>query len=87
MATLLAIADDLVAFRQLLEEAAADDDGELTPEADAALESWFAELGHQRDAKLDAYCALIREWTLRAAARRSDVKASLLTLRRMPLVA
>jgi len=74
MATLLAIADDLLAFRQLVEEAAEGNDGELTPEAASALESWFDELGTQRDVKLDAYCALIREWTLRASARREEAE-------------
>jgi hypothetical protein len=68
MASLLEISEDLVAFRQLLEEA----DGEITPENEQAIEAWFADLGEMRDAKLDAYAALISEWTLRAAARRQE---------------
>ena len=57
MATLLEISDDLLAFRQLLEDAGEAGDGELTPEAAQALEAWFGELSTNRDAKLDAYCA------------------------------
>jgi|SRR5579859_4856384 len=70
MTTLLRINDDLLAFRALVEEC----DGELTPDADAALTGWFAELVASQDDKLDAYGALLQEWTLRAAARRAEIE-------------
>jgi hypothetical protein len=73
MPTLLEISDDLIAFRQLLEELCDETGGELPAELAESLDSWFAELDQNRDAKLDAYCALIREMTLRRrrATRRS----------------
>ncbi len=66
MGTLVEIAHDLVAFEQLL----LDGDGELTPDAEAALDQWFRELGVARDTKLDNYCALLEELKLRADARK-----------------
>jgi hypothetical protein len=73
MRTLLEIADDMVAFYAAV-EAAVDEGGEIAPEAEAALDAWFAELSQDRDKKVDAYAALIREWTLRAAARREEME-------------
>jgi Siphovirus Gp157 len=74
MPSLLEINADLVAFRQLLEETAEANAGEITPEAEQVLDEWFAALGQERDAKLDNYVALIRDYTLRAAARREEME-------------
>jgi len=71
MPTLLQISGELLAFIALLDEAA-DADGELSPEAAETLDRWFADLSQDRDLKLDNYAALIRELTLRAAARREE---------------
>jgi hypothetical protein len=73
MPTLLEIDRKLIAFHEFLEEAAGED-GELTPEVEAALDTWFAELTGELTDKIDAYAALIREWTLRAAARREEME-------------
>jgi hypothetical protein len=67
--TLLDISADVQALADLLEEA-----GELTPEASAAVEQWFAELGGAEQTKLDNYCALIRSLQLRAAARKEEAE-------------
>jgi hypothetical protein len=72
--SLLDISEELVAFRQLLEESADEDDGEISPAAAEALEAWFAELETNRDAKVDAYCHLVREWNLQAACRRAEAE-------------
>src|SRR4051812_33370942 len=72
MPTLLQIGDDLTALEQLLDGLA---EGEITDaEIEDALEQWFAEVQGDLAAKLDCYCALIREWQLRAAARREEAE-------------
>src|SRR5437773_810792 len=68
MPTLIEISQDLVAFKSLLDEC----DTEITPEIEQAIEAWFAELDASSKDKLDNYAALIRELTLRAAARKEE---------------
>jgi hypothetical protein len=77
MSTLLQISEGLLAFQRLLDES----DGELTPEVEAALDQWFAELSDARDQKLDAYAALIRECTLRASVRKAEQERLALRVR------
>jgi hypothetical protein len=67
--TLLEIGADCQALQALIEDL---EDGILTPDAEAALDQWFAELGKARDAKLDGYAALIRSLELRAAVRKEE---------------
>ncbi len=68
MATLIEISQDLLAFKSLIDEC----DTDITPQIEAAMDAWFAELDVLRTDKLDNYAALIREMTLRAAARREE---------------
>lgn len=71
MRTLFQISDDLFALEAILAEVG----GEITDdEAGAALEKFFDELGAERDAKIDNYCALIRELEARAEAREAEAK-------------
>lgn len=69
MSTLLEIGDDLTALLELIDESP---DGELSPEMEQSLEAWFAELAEARDEKLDNYGGLLRDLTLRIAARREE---------------
>ena len=69
-ATLLDIGDDLRAFLDLLNV----NDGELTPESEAALDAFFAEITERQAEKVDAYVALIRSEELLAAGRQDEVK-------------
>lgn len=73
MATLLEISEDMIALNDLI-EGDVDASGEISEEAAAALDAWFAELTKDRDRKLDNYGALVRERTLRAAARREEME-------------
>lgn len=71
MPTLYELSQDLLALEALLTETG----GEITDDdAGAALERWFDELGERRDAKIDGYCALIREFEARAEARELEAK-------------
>lgn len=73
MPTLIEISEDLMALDRLFEDSA-DETGEVPPEAAAELDAWLAELMHDRDRKLDNYGALIREYELRAAARKEEME-------------
>lgn len=64
MPTLFVIGDSLQDILFRIEE----NDGEL----DAALEAWFANVQEDLQAKADGYCALITEFTARAAARKAE---------------
>lgn len=64
MPTLLDISEDVRALQAALDEEA----GELTP----ALEDWFAKVQADLEGKTDNYCALIREFELRAAVRKEE---------------
>jgi hypothetical protein len=62
--SLLDIADDIAALDDLLEECG----GDIT-EIEKTVDGWFAELGIERDRKLDGYGSLIAELTNRAEVR------------------
>ncbi len=67
--TLFEISEDLVALDSLLDEVG----GEVTDEqAEAAIEKWFAELGEERDKKIDGYCSLIKQKEAVAKARKAE---------------
>jgi hypothetical protein len=68
---LFTISDDLLTLATLL----ADVGGDITDtDAEAAITAWFAELGAERDTKIDNYCTLIRELEARHAARTQEAK-------------
>lgn len=73
MATLIEISEELLLLADVLDEATGED-GEIDPTVAAQLDEWFAELSQDRDDKLDNYGALVREMTLRAAARREEME-------------
>lgn len=69
--SLFKITDDLLALAALLTET----DGDITDaDAEAAITAWFAELGSERDTKIDHYCALIRELEARHDARTQEAR-------------
>jgi Mor family transcriptional regulator len=65
--TLFAISDDLEKLSELLDECDDVQQREL-------IDSWFEQLGAERDSKLDNYCALIAEMLARAEARKVEAK-------------
>lgn len=68
--TLFQISDDLLAIDALLDEM----EGDITnPEAEAAIDQWFAELGTERNAKLESYGYLIKELEARASGIKEEV--------------
>ena len=68
---LFTIAADLLALAALLTETG----GDITEaDAEAAITAWFAELGSERDTKIDHYCALIREFESRKAGRLEEAR-------------
>jgi hypothetical protein len=68
---LFTISADLLALAALLTETG----GDVTDaDAEAAITAWFAELGAERDAKIDDYCALIRELEARHEARTHEAQ-------------
>jgi hypothetical protein len=78
--TLYNISADLSALEDLLFEAG----GEVPEgEAEAAIDSWFEELGHARDAKVDSYCQLIRNLEARAELRRAEAQPFLTEANRL----
>ncbi len=74
MSTLLEISEDLLAFRTLLDDSTEDTDGEVSQEAAAALDQWFAELSDRRDAKLLGYRAYIKSEQRKAACRVAEAE-------------
>jgi len=70
MPTLIDIGNEMQALMALLNET----DGELNPETEKALDAFFAEISADQNAKVDGYCALVRQEELLAAARRSEVE-------------
>lgn len=67
--TLFNISEDLRTLADLLEEVG----GEVTSEeAEAAIDSFFAELGAERNNKIDSYCGLIRELEAKADVRKLE---------------
>lgn len=70
MRTLFEISDDLFALAQILDE----EEGEVRPETEDALDAFFSELGDERDRKIDNYCALIRHFEALSAVRKEEAK-------------
>lgn len=69
--TLYDISADILALEQLLFESG----GEIEhPEAERAIDAWFAELEQDRNRKLDNCAALIREFEIRAQSRKAEAK-------------
>lgn len=63
--TLFEISDDLLSLSNILDEVG----GDITDEqAEAAIDGWLAELGAERDQKLDGYAYLITELQARGNA-------------------
>jgi len=80
MATLTDISGDLAALETLLLEV----DGDVSdPEADAAVDRWFAELGSARDQKVDDYCSLYEKLKRRGERRRKLAESDLKTAARL----
>lgn len=69
--TLFDISNDLLALYDRLEALGGD---VTSPDAEQAVDAWFAQLSHERDEKLDNYAALIRELEARAQARKEEAK-------------
>lgn len=68
--TLFNISEDILALENLLIE----NDGEIGNDAvEAAIDSWFAELGDARNSKLESYAYLIRAISEDAAAIKNEV--------------
>ena len=70
MPTLLEISAERLAFLARLEECG----DELDPETEKELDAWFATLEATEQDKVDSYCALVREYELRAVARQAEVE-------------
>lgn len=68
---LLEIAEEIRTLENLL-ASASDVDGELEHSQAQILDLWFDEIKGAEHAKLDGYCALIREAELRRAARNEE---------------
>lgn len=69
--TLFDIGDDLRALANLMDECDAD---ALSPEVDAALSHWFAELAADEGRKLDGYVGLIRTFEMEASAAKAEAE-------------
>jgi hypothetical protein len=69
--TLYDISQDLVALYERLEELGGD---VTSPEVEQEIDTWFEDLGQERDQKLDNYAALIRELESRAEARKAEAR-------------
>lgn len=69
MRTLFNITDDLLALHELLSEV----DGDVSDsEVEEAITQWFAELGEDRNEKLDGYVYLVAELEARSEMRRRE---------------
>jgi hypothetical protein len=71
MRTLHAIGEDLEALDAVLAEMGGD---VSDAEAETAVDAWLAELGQERDAKLDRYAAYIADLEARAKVKREEAK-------------
>jgi hypothetical protein len=79
-ATLTDISADLAALENLLLEV----DGDVSdPEADAAVDAWFAEIGAARDQKIDDYCSLYEKLKRRGERRKKLAEADVKTAQRL----
>lgn len=69
MRSLFEISEDLGFLENFLTEAG----GDVTDEAmEAEIDKWLADLGEERDTKIDNYCALYREFIHRGEARNAE---------------
>lgn len=69
MRTLFEISEDLHFLSDFLTEAG----GDITEESlEAEIDKWLADLGAERDTKIDNYCALYKELEARATARKVE---------------
>lgn len=68
--TLLDITTDMAALDALLAESG----GEITPDTEATLNQFFAEVETNLAGKVDAYCTLIAEMEARAEVRKAEAK-------------
>lgn len=66
--SLFNISEDLEKLNEILDEASDD------TQQQELLSQWFAQLGEERDRKLDAYAALIAEMLARAEVRKTEAK-------------
>jgi hypothetical protein len=73
VSTLLEINNEYLAFRAAL-EAAAGVDGQIVPEAEAELNSWYASINENLNAKLDNMACYIEDLESRASARLAAAK-------------
>ena len=48
--------------------------GEVSEEDNERIEQYLGELGEKRDAKIDAYCSVIRDFERRGAAQKAEAK-------------
>lgn len=66
MRTLFEISEDL----HFLDDFLSDAEGDVSDETlEAEIDKWLADLGDERDTKIDNYCALVKEFEHRAASR------------------
>ena len=71
--TLMQIGADGMALDQLIEEYAAEHEGDLT-EIAPVIDAWLDENATQLQVKLEGYAAVIREYEARAAARKTEAQ-------------
>lgn len=70
MRTLFEISEDL----HFLDDFLSDAEGDVSDETlEAEIDKWLADLGDERDTKIDNYCALVKEFEARAEARGQEV--------------
>lgn len=70
MRTLFEISEDL----HFLDDFLSDAEGDVSDETlEAEIDKWLADLGDERDTKIDNYCALVKEFEARAEARAQEV--------------
>lgn len=73
MPTLLEVRDERDAHLRALEDLLSEVGGDVTEaEAEAAIDAWLKEADAPLQAKLDGYGVVIREFELRAAARKAE---------------
>lgn len=66
--SLFSISEDLEKLSELLDECGDD------AEQQELINSWFEQLGEERDRKVDNYCALITEMQARSEVRKAEAK-------------
>ena len=66
--SLFDLGDDMIALDAILDEC----DGEVSPEADLAIQAWFAELQQGQARKLDNYAAILNQWAMEEVAAKAE---------------